>query len=146
MYNLVHLLHVHFHKMTISQQHAHSSFLPQFSVFIESIAINFGFIILYMIIYINTSIPQTNTFQGILITNGFQSYTVFTYRCTLLQWSGDATIGFRAAGEFFENYAISGNASSVGCENADSSSWTNIIYQLSKSLSCYSSLDIGDRL
>ena len=79
------------------------------------------------------SYTQTNTFQGILITNGFQSYTVFTYRCLLIQWSGNAVIGFRATGNFNENHAISGgDSSNVSCLNTLKSSWTNIIYPLRK--------------
>jgi len=77
---------------------------------------------------------QTNTYQGIVVTNGDQSYALFTYRCGQLGWSGGATIGFSAAGDFYYNYKMSGTSSvkNVACENSPESSWTNIIYQLSK--------------
>jgi len=39
-----------------------------------------------------------------VITSGYQSYAVFTYRCTLLQWSRSAAIGFKAAGDFYGKY------------------------------------------
>ena len=77
---------------------------------------------------------QNNTFQGLVITNGFQSYAVFTYRCGLLSWSGNATIGYKGEGDSFENYILSGNgARLVACLNSTSNtSWTNIIFELSK--------------
>lgn len=81
-----------------------------------------------------TFILQTNTFQGMVITNGYQSYAVFTYRCTLLQWSRSAAIGFKAAGDFHGNISLgANNASAFACQNSPVSSWNNVIFQLRKS-------------
>ena len=78
---------------------------------------------------------QTNTYEGIIITNGQQSYAVFTYKCGQLEWSGGATIGFNAAGNFYQNHHLSGTyAKNIACLNTPVTSWTNIIYQLSKCL------------
>ena len=77
---------------------------------------------------------QNNTFQGILITNGFQSYAIFIYRCGLMGWSGNATIGFKAAGDYYENHNLSGNSARlIACSNIPfNSSWTNVVYKLGK--------------
>ena len=49
-------------------------------------------------------------------------------------WSGNATIGFKAAGSYYENHMFSGNSARlIACLNSSSNySWSNIIYQLSK--------------
>ena len=74
---------------------------------------------------------QTNTFQGILITNGTGSYTVFTYECGAIGWGGGATIGYKAAESFYQNHALSGSsAASIGCVNSPASQWNNVVYQL----------------
>ena len=79
-----------------------------------------------------TLIVQTNTFQGIVITNGQQSYTLFTYQCGQLGWSGEATIGFTAAGKVYQNHDLSGMyARNIACVNSQTTIWTNIIYPLS---------------
>ena len=77
-----------------------------------------------------------NTFQGILITNGQLSYAVFTYKCGLMSWSGDASIGFNTNGQFFYNhyFSLTPNASLVSCIN---SVWTNMVYQLCKWRECH---------
>ena len=79
---------------------------------------------------------MTNTYQGILITNGEQSYAVFTYQCGLMAWSGGATVGFTSAGEFYQNHRLSGTPSitNIACLNPLDSEWTNIVYQLSKNI------------
>lgn len=75
-------------------------------------------------------VPQTNTYEGIVITNGQQSYALFTYQCGRMEWSGGATIGFNAAGNFYRNHHFSGaNARNIACIKTPV---TNLIYQLSK--------------
>ena len=72
---------------------------------------------------------QNNTFQGILITNGSRSYAVFTYKCGLLEWSGGATIGFYAEGDFYMNHPLSGvNSTQIACVNGGL--WNNVVYSL----------------
>ena len=75
---------------------------------------------------------QTNTFQGILITDGSHSYTVFTYRCGSMEWSGSATIGFNADNDLFQNHPLSRTRSSnsIACQNYPDSVWNNLVYQL----------------
>ena len=74
---------------------------------------------------------QRNTFQGLVITNGFLSYTVFTYQCDDIDWGGGATIGFKGDADFFINHPNSGDlAESIDCQGSDT--WNNIVYQLRK--------------
>lgn len=76
---------------------------------------------------------QTNTFQGIVITNGQQSYTLFTYQCGQLEWSGGAIIGFTAAGNVYQSHDLSGTyARNIACLNSRTTIWTNVIYPLRK--------------
>ena len=83
---------------------------------------------------------QLNTFQAVLITDGVESYTVFLYMCDLIQWSfggpnigfaGRTTIGYNAAGDFFENHPSSGDARNVDCLSQPLSPWVNVVYRLS---------------
>lgn len=68
-----------------------------------------------------------------MITNGYQSYTVFTYHCGSLQWSGNAVIGFKANKNFFKIHQLSGsNANSIACLKSPRSLWNNVVYQLCK--------------
>ena len=78
---------------------------------------------------------QISRFQGILITNGYQSFCVFTYKCGLLQSeTKDAVIGFRADDQLFTSHSLSGSeASSIACQNSPLSDWSNVIYQLRRS-------------
>ena len=76
---------------------------------------------------------QSNTFQGILITNGNDSYAVFTYECGTLQWAQSSTvIGFKAQ-SYFRNYPTAGeDAMFVACvDNAPGTNWRNLVYKLS---------------
>lgn len=78
-------------------------------------------------------LKQTNTFQGIVVTNGYQSFSVFIYRCGSLQWSGDAVIGFKVNSELLDIHALIGsNTSTIACQNLPGSVWSNVVYQLSK--------------
>lgn len=77
-------------------------------------------------------VVQTNTFQGILITDGSLSYTVFTYHCGSMMWSGSATIGFSADDAFFQSHPLSRTTTSntIACLNSPDSGWNNLVYQL----------------
>ena len=67
-----------------------------------------------------------------MITDGNNSFAVFTYRCDLLQWSRRAVIGYNAAGDFFANHDFSGgSAESIDCINLPVSNYSNVVYQLS---------------
>lgn len=80
-------------------------------------------------------ILQTNTFQGILVSDFEQSFAVFTYKCGDLGFSGDATIGFVTEGGLYANHAATfrGNAKEVACLNSPNSPWVNIVYKLTDS-------------
>ena len=73
----------------------------------------------------------TNTFQGVLITDGSNSYAVFLYYCPSMEWSGNAVIGWQASSSRYRNHPLSGNsdASEVACLNPDSS-YNTVIFQL----------------
>ena len=72
---------------------------------------------------------QENTVQAILITDGNYSYTVFNYKCGLMEWDNGTTIGFNAAGGRYANNDPS--SSDVACENIPYSEWSNVLYRLS---------------
>ena len=78
------------------------------------------------------SITQTNTYQGILVTNGYSSYAVFIYNCDLMGWSGGAVIGYTAADTtFYESHYLSGTRSEeIACLNSPASPWSNVVYRL----------------
>lgn len=75
---------------------------------------------------------QTNSYQGIVITDGIESYALFIYQCGAVSWHGSATVGFNAGGTWFENHPLSGtrNVASVACLNSTRSVWTNLVYKL----------------
>ena len=74
---------------------------------------------------------QRNTFQGIVITNGSTSYTVFTYECGDINWGDQATIGFKATGSFYRNHLYTASrAASIDCVNSPNSQWNNVVYRL----------------
>lgn len=74
---------------------------------------------------------QTNTFQGLVITDFTTSYAVFTYKCGDLGFSGDATIGFTAGDVLFANHRTSGYlAKRIACVNSPDSQWVNLVYKL----------------
>ena len=70
-----------------------------------------------------------NTFQVIIITDETYSFTIFTYKCGLLEWDNGVNIGYSADRDPYENY----NPSSidVACENSPNSEWNNVVYLLS---------------
>ncbi len=57
---------------------------------------------------------QTNTFQGVIITDTVRTYYAFTYVCGAMEWSGQATetatVGFNSNGNYFYNHPANGLA------------------------------------
>lgn len=55
---------------------------------------------------------QTNTFQGVIITDTFRTYYVFTYVCGEMEWSGlgseTAIVGFNSNADYFDNHPLNG--------------------------------------
>jgi len=84
--------------------------------------------------YVCCLLLQTNTFQAVLITDGLQSYAVFTYKCGLMQWSGGAGIGFNTDSRLYKNHYLSTavNTNMIACQNSPTSNWANVIYTLRK--------------
>ena len=74
---------------------------------------------------------QSNTFEGIVITNGTKSYAVFTYQCPEVEWSDGAVIGFNAGFEYFGNHPLSGlvQSSVIDCVHPNVE-WNNVIFDL----------------
>ena len=74
---------------------------------------------------------QENTFQAVLITDGVDSFTVFTYNCGLIEWDngGSNIVGFNAAGQAYDNEEPSGI--DLACINGNASNWSNVVYTLS---------------
>ena len=75
----------------------------------------------------------TNTFQGILITDGWNSYAVFIYECGGMEWGG-GTIGWQDsssnnASNYMSHY-LSGRSNSydIGC--LYSSSYSAVVFRL----------------
>jgi hypothetical protein len=78
---------------------------------------------------------QTNSFQGIIITNGNQSYALYTYKCGTLSSTGvrtNGTIGFNSDGNYFRNFPLSGTSrvNEVACLNLPNALWSNLLYSL----------------
>ena len=76
---------------------------------------------------------QTNTYQGVLVTDGTTSYAVFIYQCGLMGWSGYASIGYYAVGNFSQDHPLANSvsANTIACVNLPTSVWSNVVYQLS---------------
>ena len=69
-----------------------------------------------------------------VITDGSKSYTVFTYKCGSLEWSGsfnNAVIGYNMHG-YFMNHSLSAqnNAANISCLQNHTTPWSNLVYQI----------------
>jgi len=75
---------------------------------------------------------QTNTFQGVVVSDGSRSYAVFIYRCGLMEWNGRAIIGFNANGSLYQNHRLAGtfSAKNIACLNSPDAIWSNVVYLL----------------
>ena len=73
----------------------------------------------------------TNTFQGILISDGETSYAVFIYECGGMEWSG-GVIGWQASSSDYEAHSLSGDSDNddIGCRY--SSSYSAVVYPICK--------------
>lgn len=63
-----------------------------------------------------------------------------TYKCGHINWTDhDATIGFSASPDFFENHPLSGTSSvtEIDCLDHPKSVWTNLIYKISEGIHVY---------
>ena len=90
-------------------------------------------LILLTIYYDFLSLQQRNTFQGLVITDFNSSYAVFIYKCSDLEFSGGANIGFTAGNVLFSNHRVSGKrAKNIACRNYPESPWVNWVYKLTR--------------
>lgn len=78
---------------------------------------------------------QPNTFQVIVTTDGTSTYSIFTYKCGDLNWTGPlyATIGYSIDGNLFNSHPLSGTAAvnDIACLNQPQSVWSNVVSKLS---------------
>ena len=105
-----------------------------------------------MIMIIMYNCLQENSYQAIVITDGANTYTVFTYNCNMMGWSGywqHAVVGYNGRGNSYTNHPASGFdviSTAVACPNNlfYKVPWNNIVYKISpppdqkeiKTLSC----------
>ena len=77
----------------------------------------------------------TNTFQGILITDGSDSYAVFIYECGGMEWGG-GMIGWQGNSSNYTSHYLSGSSHSndIGC--LYSSSYSAVVYRLDSKFAC----------
>ena len=75
----------------------------------------------------------TNSFQGVIITDGSVSYAVFLYACSYMRWSGNAVIGWQASSSYYRNHPLSGasNAKQIACLNNATSYYNTVLFKLS---------------
>ena len=78
---------------------------------------------------------DTNTFQGILITDGIHSYAVFIYECGGMEWGG-GVIGWQSSSTHYEEHYLSGDyySNDIGC--LYSNSYSAIVYRLDCKWEC----------
>lgn len=88
---------------------------------------------------LSSSLLQANTYQAIVITDGTQSYALYTYNCRMMQWSGvftHAVVGYNAFGRDFANHPLSGSAdiTDIACENEErNTDWSNQLFRIGDS-------------
>ena len=72
---------------------------------------------------------RTNTFQGILMTDGSSKYAVFIYKCGSMEWGG-GVIGWQASTSEYNSHYLSGesNSSEVGCLYSDT--YSAIVFKI----------------
>lgn len=63
--------------------------------------------IMYIII-----VPQTNKYQGLVVTDTVYSYYAFSYACGDIEWSGQgfetAVVGYNSRGDYYKNHPANG--------------------------------------
>ena len=74
-----------------------------------------------------------------IITDGGNTYTVFTYNCDMMQWTGywrHAVVGYNARGTTYRNHPAAGFdivGTAVACPNTllHKTPWHNLVYKIS---------------
>ena len=88
------------------------------------------------------TLVKANTFQAIMITDGSQTFVVYTYKCGDIQWDHlyyTSTIGYNIGGFHYNNYASSGIqkgiAGILGCPKiCPNTTFFNILYSFNSTL------------
>ena len=96
-----------------------------------------------MLLFLNF---QRNTFQAIIVTDGTETYAVFSYKCDLLQWTGywrHTAVGYSVQAadtstdfDQFVNHPLSLRSfiNDVACQNMENNiSWSNLVYKIGES-------------
>ena len=93
------------------------------------------------------SCTQTNTYQAVVISDGKETYSIYTYNCDRLMWSGKvsnyASIGFNVLGDsealrLFENRGLSQTpiVGMAACNHTEfNRPWSNVVYRVGVSVS-----------
>ena len=81
--------------------------------------------------------PQTNTFQGMLVTDfTTSSYAVFTYHCGDMSFSDPGLIGFydiKDGVNATHRVTYREFPHNISCLNEPNSPWVNVVYKISRS-------------
>ena len=84
----------------------------------------------YNILIVYSIQSTTNTFQGILISDGSSSYAVFIYDCSNMEWGG-GVIGWQQSTTQYGSYYASGQTSSNSAVcGLQTSSFTTFVYRI----------------
>ena len=79
----------------------------------------------------------------VVVTDGVQSYAVFTYQCGQLNWvvGNSTSIGFSASSTMFANHPLSrqSNVNDIACLNQQYSPWSNVVYKIRGSIQIHNS-------
>ena len=80
---------------------------------------------------------QSNTFQAVVTTDGFDSHAIFSYQCGLLNWKSTdgAVIGYSVDNKYYDNniFSMSSNISNIACQQSPDSVWNSVLYNIGKS-------------
>ena len=77
---------------------------------------------------------QVNSYQASVVTDGMDTYAIYTYLCGYLEWSGsgvDATVGYNLNGDYYMNHPLSGTGGIKDIACSGENRWKNVIYKLS---------------
>ena len=76
---------------------------------------------------------QSNTFQGILITDGSSSYAVFIYNCSNMEWGGSVINWYQSETHYAVYYASGLSNSNRAVCGYQTTIFTTLVYRIDKS-------------
>lgn len=81
-----------------------------------------------------TALTQHNSFRALAVTDGRQSYAVFSYKCGAINWGNTFTIGFKASNIFYENFDLGEiDVTDLGCTEDSEEEYVTYVYDLTPS-------------